>query len=127
MKHTLFILLFSVITLSLSAQKSTIDERLLTKYSQQELNVLQTENPEELKYITYCIENAFYWGEVPQEKVKFYPDMFKEITLENTSTKNFYELDVKVLDDHSQYFIVNGSNRLLVVKSKAELLLEFKK
>lgn len=127
MKKLLLILLFSVTTLSISAQKSTIDERLLSKYSSQELKALQVENPEELEYLTYCIENAFYWGVVPQEKVELKPHRFQKITLENTSTNNFYELTIKISDRVTQYFIVNASDRLLVVKSKAQILKELKK
>lgn len=127
MKQILFIFLFSVTSISLFAQKSTIDERLLTKYSNKELKLLQAENPEELKYLSFCIENAFYWEVVPQKKAQLKPEKFKKITLKNTSVTNFYLFDVKISDHTTQYFIVNESDRLLVVKSKAQILQELKK
>ncbi len=127
MKHIFFILLFSVTTGSLFAQKSTIDERLLVEYKTKELKTLQAENPEELQYLTHCIENSFSWGIVPQEKVALSPENFKKITLQNTSIDNFYELDIKILEHITQYFIVNESDQLLIVKSKEQLLQELKK
>jgi hypothetical protein len=127
MKRLLFTFLISVTTLALSAQQSTIDERLLVKYERQELKALQAENPEELKYLNYTVENAFRWGVVPNEKVQTRPEKFQEITLKNTSETNFYKLDLKILPQKSQYFIVNGSDLMLTIKSKQKLLLELKK
>jgi hypothetical protein len=127
MKQLLLILLFSVTTLSISAQKSTIDERLLAKYSSQELKALQVENPEELEYLTYCIENAFYVGDIPQEKIDANPERFKEISLQSSTITNFYELDLKIETHIARYFIIKGTDKLLMVKSKDQILLELKK
>jgi hypothetical protein len=88
---------------------------------------MQAENPEELKYLTYTIENAFQWGVVPKEKLKVKPERFKAITVKDTLTNNFYELDLKIYPQKSQYFIVNGTDLLLIVKSRQELLFELKK
>ena len=127
MKHILFILLFSVITLSIAAQNSTIDDRLLTKYSKQELKTLQTEQPEELQYITYCIENAYSIGSVPQEKIDANISLFKEIELSASSIENFYTLGIAVLATKAQYFLIKGTKKVLTIKSKDQILLELKK
>lgn len=127
MKQLLFILLFSLTALSLSAQKSTIDERLLVNYSSQELKKLQTENPEELKYLTYCIENAFYIGNVPQEKIDANSSLFQEIELNTFPVANFFNLGINVLENKAQYFIIKGTKKVLTIKSKDRILLELKK
>ena len=127
MKQLLFTLLFSFTFCTISAQKSSIDNRLHVRYNSQELKAMQVENPQELEYLTYCIENAFYVSDIPQEKVDANPERFKEINLQSSTITNFYELDLQIEPHTAQYLIIKGTSKLLMVKSKDQILLELNK
>jgi hypothetical protein len=127
MKKILFILFLSAGTFSLSAQKSSYNNLLLVKYSNQELEKLQTENPEELKYLSYCIKNAFYFKEVEKYKIDANTSLFKEIDIADFPITNFFNTGINILDKDPQYFLVNGKKEVLFVKSKEQILNELKK
>ena len=127
MKRLLFLILFATSALSISAQKSGIDERLLVKFSAEEMKKLQIEDPEELKYLTYCIENAFSIGKTSKEKIKSQPDNYGAIKLKSLPINNFFELNLNINNRTAQYFLINGTEKVLVVKSKYRILKELKK
>ena len=70
MKKSILILAFIITSISVLAQNNKIDKRLLVKYTSEEVKTIQAETPEEYKFLTYCIENAFYIAEMPAEKIK---------------------------------------------------------
>ena len=124
MKNALLIIFLFTVSLSITAQSASIDKRLLAKYSSEELKTIQKENPDELKYLTYCITNAFYLSNVTQEKINDNPTLFKEIKIDKASVSNFYELKVEIMENIKQYFIIQGTKTLIIVKSKKQILTE---
>lgn len=121
MKNTLLIILFIAISFSAVAQPNKIDDRLLVKYSLEELKILQSDNPIEFRFINHCIENAFFVGDLSEEKVKTNKTPYKEITIQTLPISNFYSLNIGVLENESQYFIIKGTKKLLMVKSKKHI------
>ena len=98
----------------LFGQNTEFDSRLLVKYSVKELNKIEKEDPLEIKFLTYCLDNAFYIGDYPTEKdgqIKL--DGEKKIS--NIDEINLYELKIEILEGRNQLFSVNGKSKLLII------------
>ena len=102
------------------------DSRLLVKYSIEELNVIEKENPSEIRFLTYCLDNAFYIGDYPTEKDgKINLDGEKQIS--DISKINLYELKIEILEGRNQLFSVNGKSKLLIIYDSSFLKDKFNK
>jgi hypothetical protein len=127
MKVFLFIVALVVISFSGSAQSTKIDGRLLSKYNIESLKTLQAENPKELAFLNYCVENAFYISALPEKKIAANPSQFKEIELSGQPILNFFDLNIDLLENEHQSFVIKGTQKLLIVKSKAHIIQELNK
>jgi len=127
MKSIFLIFMLIAFSFSMVAQNKGVDKRMLAKYSTEELNKIKSEDPKEYKFLNYCIENAFYVAEMPQEKIKANPSKFGEISIKNISKINFYKLNVELKENEYQSFVIKGTKKILIVKSKAHILGELNK
>jgi hypothetical protein len=121
------IILFSLLLITSISFAQTKDRDLLVKYSKEELNTLKKDNPKEYEFAKYCVRNAFYIAEMPEEKIKANPSKFGEITIKNISKINFYQLNIELKEDDYQSFVIKGTKKILVVKSKSHILRELNK
>ena len=114
----LFYTLFFAL-LSLSSWSQTIDAPLSKSYSKEEIAQFKAENS--LPLYVYAIEHACYLIDKPQGKdVSGFPTL--KVNGE-TVPLDFTYFQIK-LTDRTQYFQIEGSTRILVVKSKNVLSLE---
>lgn len=127
MKNTLLVILFVATSLSVVAQSNKADKQLLAKYTVEEINTIKAEQPEEYKFLTYCIDNAFYIAEMPVEKIKANPSKFGEISIKNISKINFYQLNIELKENDYQSFVIKGTKKVLMIKSKKHILRELNK
>jgi hypothetical protein len=127
MKKVLVILISIMFSASmLFGQGGEFDSRLLVKYSVEELNVIEKENPSEIRFLTYCLDNAFYIGDYPTEKDgKIKLDGEKQIS--NINEINLYELKIEILEGKNQLFSVNGKSKLLIIYDSSFLKDKFNK
>lgn len=127
MKKVLLVLISIMCSGSmLFGQNTEFDSRLLVKYSVKELNEIKKENPSEIKFLTYCLDNAFYIGDYPKEKEgKINLDGAKQV--ENINKINLYELSIEILDGRNQLFSINDNSKLLVVYDTKFLRQKFQK
>ena len=110
-----YVLIFSILSfLSGSAFTQEIDAELSKIYSDSELVELQKNESKTYDLLKYAIGNACYLIDVPVDKKT--PD-FGTITLNNDSALNFQELGLSIITNQNQYFKVEGTDKLLVVKS----------
>jgi hypothetical protein len=110
----------------LFGQNTEFDSRLLVKYSIEELNKIEKENPSEIKFLAYCLDNAFYIGDYPKEKEgKINLDGVKQV--KNINEINLYELGIEILDGRNQLFSINDKSKLLVVYDTKFLRNKFQK
>jgi hypothetical protein len=109
----LLIFCFPLLTSSLAFSQD-YDNRLLKSYSVEELTQIQTETPSDLKALTYGLENACYFSDTPKGK-----DLagIKTIKLTGSDVPCYTDLGLKILDQN-QYFMIEGTSKMLVVKSK---------
>ncbi len=111
MKHLAIVLLL-LITFKSIGQSSDFDKRLLKKFSQEELNNM---TEEEIKFNTYCIQNAFFISDFPEEKTNDQA-INGARKIDDVNNINFFELNIPLKEDAYQYFRILGSDKLLSVK-----------
>ena len=97
-----------------------IDTRLFEKYSETELTDMRSNSPQELTLLTYALDNAIYYADYPEEKGV----TFEQIASPK-SKDTFLSLGLEI-KEQNQYFRIEGSNKLLVVKSTSVLTYEIK-
>lgn len=107
----LTILCISILSIfGLNAQE--FDSRLLDKFSETEIYEMQQNDSESYAILTYALDNALYYLDVPSDKEV----NFKTIRIAKESL-NFVDLGLEI-EDQNQYFLVEGKNKILVVKSR---------
>lgn len=111
---TLFTLFITFSFGTLFGQQSEFDERLLAKYTVEEIAAMDAD---ELVFNTYCIDHAFVVMPLPSEKEgNMAIDGSKDISdLENI---NFFDLNIVLKEDQYQYFRISGTDQMLAVKPK---------
>lgn len=103
-------LTFSLVLMG-SAFSQEIDQRLLQRYSQSELETMISSDPEKYKVLEYALDNAIYIIDEP--KVKKLD--CSSINIEGKDL-NIIDLGIEIADQN-QYFKIEGQEKLLVVKS----------
>jgi hypothetical protein len=98
-----------------------VDSRLLERYSDIQLESMQQENPQEFALQMYALDNAVYFSEVPKGKTSG----LQKISL-TSATPTHISLGLEI-EDENQYFLVDGEDRMLVIKSRWVLNSEMKK
>lgn len=89
-----------------------IDDRLLSKYSQEELQLMIDTDSEQYQLLDYALDNALYVANYDSAK----GGNFETIMVDSKSLPTFIELNLSITD-HNQYFKIDGEEKLLVVKS----------
>ncbi len=109
------------------AQSNNPDNKLLAKYSQKELTRLKVENPQEYEFSKYCADNAFYVAALSNKKRAANPEKYGEITIKDIANINFHALKIELKQSEFQAFVIKGTDKLLMVRSKDFILQELKK
>ncbi len=106
------------------AQK--IDSRLLNNYSEVYLSELISNETQEYNLLVYAIDNACYLTQAPASKSS---EFTKSISWTLDSIPAFLDLNLKygiVLENFNQYIQLEGTDKMLVVKSRIVLENELK-
>jgi hypothetical protein len=93
------------------ASAQQIDDRLLVRFSTDQLENMKKTQPDELDLLSYALDHALYISDAPEGK----NHDLSEIS--NIEEKNFLELGLEIKDTN-QYFRITGTNNVLVVKSR---------
>ena len=110
----------------ISAQNVEFDQRLLEKFSQEELIDLKENSPDRYNTISYCLDHGYYFVDVPEKK-NIKERISGEITINDINNFNFLLLDISFLENDYQYFKVKDLDKLLVVKSGTHIYEEMNK
>lgn len=95
-----------------SVYSQDIDERLLSKYSQDELISIMENSPEEYQMLKYALDNAMYVA--PYTNVK--GQTLETIAVDSDNLPSFAELNLDI-KSVNQYYRIQGEDKVLVVKS----------
>ncbi len=113
MKKILF-LLFSIFFVGqiCFSQETELNSELLSVYSETELNQIISEKPEQYQILIYAIDNGVYLADFPKGK----KERVEQKIEVPSGDFNFLDLGLKI-KEKNQYFMVIGSDKILVVKS----------
>jgi hypothetical protein len=98
-----------------------IDSRLLKNYSEAYLSELIANDTQEYNLLVYAIDNACYLTQAPASKSS---EFTKTIAWTLDSTPTFLDLNLQygiVLENFNQYIQLEGTDKMLVVKSRIVL------
>lgn len=112
---TIAIFLIGLNSISLAQNKQ---EQLAQLYTQDELTNLKTNDPKEFRLISYALENGCYVAKAPQGKSEGFT---KSINWSQPSEPKFFDLKKTYnvnLENFNQYIRINGSDKMVVVKSR---------
>jgi len=110
------IIVFTSISLlsSLGFSQEKFDQRLLEKYNVEQLSKMQTESPSDLEFLTFCLDNAFYIAK--HDPAKDNKDLIR-IKIADINNINFASLGIDLQEKSYQYFLIEGLDQLLVLRS----------
>jgi hypothetical protein len=122
MKHFLFLAVSLFISSYSFSQK--VDETLSKKYSSEEMKTLKKVDSKKYELINFSLQNACYVIDSPVGK-----DVsgFNVISIPDLNKLNFQDLGLSIIENQNQYFLIQGTNKLLVVKSTWVLNYEISK
>lgn len=108
------IILFFSLTFAtvVTGYSQTTDNRLLSVYSESEINQIKQTDITLYNALIYGLDNATYITAIPKEKKM---ENLKSITLPK-GDYTFASLGIKI-EELSQFFQINGTDKMLVVKS----------
>lgn len=102
---------------SYSYAQESHDQRLLEKYSTEELTSIQNNDPEEYKIIVHALEVGISIGDIQEGKGK-------EIIFDGVIDKNpnqdhtYISLGLELIDNKYQYYKFKGTNKMVIVRPK---------
>lgn len=126
MKKLLILFLFLYASSVVVAQSDAIDDRLLVKYTKQELVEMKNTQPEAYTFLTHCLNKAWYISPLPKEKMKDNNGRIGKIVIKDIDNINFFALNIKIIKDDYQFFAIEGTEKMLVVKSEDHIRKELK-
>ena len=107
-----------------------IDDRLLFRFSQSQLDDMASVDPNQIKYLNFYLNNSYYFQEanfIPNQKLQDYQDVFQHLYLPsdyqleepiNKDNFNIFMFNVPFFENKSTAYLFGGSNLLLVLRSK---------
>ena len=117
--------------MNISAQELLeIDDRLLFRFSQSQLDDIASVNPNQIKYLNFYLNNSYYFrdaGIIPDQKLQDYQDVFEYLSLPseykleepiNKDNFNIFMFNVPFFENKSSAYLFGDSNLLLVLRSK---------
>lgn len=112
MKNSIILCVY--ILLNVVAFSQEADSRLTKSYTQKEITDFKATKPEYYRMLVYALENACYITSVPEGKE------FKEhgiVSIDSQSIPSFTEIGVRI-KNQNQYFLIQNTDKMLVVKSE---------
>jgi|SRR5690606_12578534 len=111
MKRGLLYITFSLlVTIGYSQE---VEQKLLKVYSSEEIAEMKKKDAQLYKALINGFDNIYYIAELPSGKET---ENLPSITIPKDNF-SFESLGIKIIEDQNQYFKINGTNKLLVVKS----------
>ena len=130
MKKILFLFCLVNVLNTTAQDLPEIDDRLLFRFTQSQLDDLVSVNPNQIEYLNFYLNNSYYFQEanfIPNQKLQDYQDVFQHLYLPsdyqleepiNKDNFNIFMFNVPFFENKSTAYLFGGSNLLLVLRSK---------
>ena len=126
MKRLLFAITFVLLIYSAGAQNATYDKRLLSKFSEKELQEMERKSPETFNYWNYYSANAFQVMDLAAEKSVAH-EIKGTLQISNINAINIFDLKLTPAAKDYQYYKIEGTQKLLVILSEEQIKVKFAK
>jgi hypothetical protein len=103
---------------SLSAQSTDYDQRLLARYSAENIMTLQQEHPAIIDYWTYYLDHRVTINELPAEKLDTQLGTI-EVDLNEF---NILDLDISAYEENGGTLRIKGTNKVMQISSQKHFL-----
>lgn len=120
MKNILFLIFLILFVCSASAQNNSFDSRLLSKFSKNELNEMQSKSPETFLYWNFYAANAYQVMDLPNEKSNAH-EIKGIVKISDMNNINVFELNYVPVKKDYQYYRIEGTTKLLVILSEEQI------
>jgi hypothetical protein len=114
MKNTFFLISFLLFTFFSVAQNNNFDKRLLSKFSEDELNQMQRKSPNTYAYWNFYAANAFQIMDLPNEKTNAH-EIKGTVRIDDINDVNILALHYVPLPKDYQYYRIEDTKKLLVI------------
>jgi|SRR5690554_1728338 len=91
------------------------DERLLERYSVEELNTMQSENPEEYAILDHALEVGISIGDIQEGKEIVFDGVLDK---DPNQAHTYISLGLELIDNKYQYYRFKDSNKMVIVRPK---------
>ena len=126
-KYTISLLL--VLLFSYAFKAIEADSRLIDYLGKEKVQILQTNNPDIIRYYNYFLDNSYIISSVPQDKLNDndFPELELPLISGSIDTKklNVLLLNVQRKYDENLYFKVKNSSDIFVFLSEKEFMKKY--
>ncbi len=126
MKKIMFLVTFLLFSYFANAQNNSFDQRLLSKFSKEELNEMQSNNTFSYSYWNFYVANAYEIVELANEKANTH-EIKGTVKIQDINTINIFDLHYVPLGSDYQYYQIEGTQKLLVILSEEQIKAKFSK
>lgn len=109
--------LLATVAVSLQAQ-TNIDPRLQVKFGEERLADLQKNHPSVIEYWTFYLDNAYHVADLAPEKDA---GQLPTVKIDDISRINILALDVHPIENVNRIYLIEGTNKLLVLHSTEKI------
>lgn len=115
-KTFLFVVLFALTPVLASAQ--SYDTRLEPYFTQEEIKLMQEQNPKQYQFLVNALNKALFIADIPKEKT---PVTYNGVlNIDPNANHTFLSLGLEITD-YYQYYQISGTEKMLVVLPKTFL------
>ena len=114
MKNRLFLMTFILFAGFVNAQNNSFYQRLLSKFSKNELNEMQINNPLAFAYWNFYVATAYQVLDLSKENSNKH-ETKGAVKIKDFNTINIFDLNCIPLEKDYQYFSIEGSKKFLVI------------
>lgn len=114
----LFTFLFAFAAALAAECQTDIDPRLEAKYDAEQLAELSENHPAVIEYWTFYLDNAYYVADAPSGKDLAH---LPTVQVADVSDFNVLSLDVHPLEQVENRYVIEGTNKLLVIRSTQKI------
>jgi hypothetical protein len=109
----LLIFAFSFFALG-SAFSQEIDQRLVKRYTTEELSLMRKNEPKKYEMYVYALDHGCYIADLPMGKES---ELSGTVNVDMTKPLNYIDLGLEIKGSN-QYFRIAGTEKMLVLKSE---------
>lgn len=137
MKKLLIIMVLTMSVFVANAQHGFIDSRLLVKFQQEDLNAILQNDPQQITYLNWFLDNGYVVKQTTPEVASQFPPLRyfdgetkstgAEVTCYDPDNFNIMEYDIEIMPQHTQAFRIGDLGYVVNILSASKLNQNFNK